>query len=231
VRWIGNERGSAGDPSWSTVDPTIVTVPGVDGPEIIRSLQHGDHDGTVWRPGETDVSIRPGWFYHAAEDTNVKSVDALLGIWFSSVGRNSKLLLNVPPTRDGIVSAVDARRLREFRAARARLFGREISALDWSWRETSSSRLEGAAWLASAESIAVIRLGEAIENGQQVARYRVEGDPGDGQWRVLSSGETIGYCKLDRLDAPVTVRRLRVIIEDIVDALPTVNVRLFAAAE
>ena len=60
IRWIGNERGSAGDPNWSTVDPSIVTVPGVDGPEIIRSLQHGDRDGTVWRPGETDVSIRPG---------------------------------------------------------------------------------------------------------------------------------------------------------------------------
>ena len=229
IRWIGNERGSAGDPNWSTVDPAIVTAPGVDGPEIIRSLQHGDRTGTVWRPGETDVSIRPGWFHHAAENANVKSVDALLDIWFSSVGRNSKLLLNVPPTRDGLIAAADAARLREFRDARNRVFGLEISPLDWSWRAARDARLEGTAALARPLPVSVVRLGEAIEHGQQVARYRVEGDVGNGQWRVLSSGETIGYCKLDRLDAPVTVSRLRVIIEDLVEVADAVNVRLFAA--
>jgi alpha-L-fucosidase len=229
IRWIGNESGSAGDPNWSTVDPAIVTAPGVDGPEIIRSLQHGDRTGSVWRPGETDVSIRPGWFHHVAEDAKVKSVDALVDIWFSSVGRNSKLLLNVPPNRDGLIGAADAERLREFRDARDRVFRRELVSLDWSWRTSNGGRLEGTTALARPLPISVVRLGEAIENGQQVGRYRVEGDVGNGQWRVLSSGETIGYCKLDRLGAPVTVSRVRVIIEDVVDARPGVNVRLFAA--
>ena len=230
VRWIGNESGSAGDPNWSTVNPAIVTAPGMDSPEVTRSLQHGDRDGTVWRPGETDVSIRPGWFHHIAEDAQVKSVDALLSIWFSSVGRNSKLLLNVPPNRAGVIAEPDVRRLREFRDARDRVFGRELVPLDWEWRASSENRREGTTVLARPSAIAVVRLGEAIEHGQQVARYRVEGDVGNGQWRVLSSGETIGYCKLDRLDAPVTVSRVRVIIEDVVDAVPAVTVRLFAAA-
>jgi len=227
VRWIGNERGSAGDPNWSTVDPAIVTAPGVDGPEIIRSLQHGDRDGTVWRPGETDVSIRPGWFHHAAEDAKVKSVDDLVGIWFSSVGRNSKLLLNVPPNRDGLVAAADARRLRQFREARDAVFAGEMSGVDWTWRAVPGGTIEGVAVLPRATTIGVLRLGELIERGQQVVRYRVEGDPGTGVWQELSRGETIGYCKLDRVVRPVRVTRLRVTLDAYLDAPSTLLVRAF----
>jgi len=230
VRWIGNETGSAGDPNWSTVNPAIVTAPGVDGPEIIRSLQHGDRDGTVWRPGETDVSIRPGWFYHPAEDEMVKSVEALMRIWFSSVGRNSKLLLNVPPNRDGLLAEADVRRLREFREARDALFAREVRSLAWSWRVTDGGRLEGLASLPSPTPVSVVRLAERIEEGQQVARYRVEGDAGNGTWRLLAEGQTIGYCKLDRGDPAVRVERLRVTIDEFVETVAPVQVRCFAAA-
>lgn len=229
VRWIGNERGSAGDPNWSTVDPSIVTAPGVEGPEIERSLQHGDREGTVWRPGETDVSIRPGWFHHAAEDAKVKSVDDLVGIWFSSVGRNSKLLLNVPPARDGLIAAADVNRLREFRSAREALFADELTGLEWAWRVVPGRQLEGVAVLPRATAISVIRMGELIEHGQQVVRYRVDGDVGHGAWRELSRGETIGYCKMDRLAVTVGVTRLRVTIEEFLDSPSTVLVRAFAA--
>ena len=102
VRWCGNEHGSAGDPNWSMVDPSAVPYPGISGRRVIASLQHGDPAGTVWRPAEADTSIRPGWFYHPAEDARVLSVDALVDLYYRSVGRNAKLLLNVPPTRDGL---------------------------------------------------------------------------------------------------------------------------------
>ena len=230
VRWIGNESGSAGDPNWSTVNPSIVTAPGVDGPEIIRSLQHGDRDGTVWRPGETDVSIRPGWFYHAAEDAKVKSVDKLMEIWFSSVGRNSKLLLNVPPNRAGRIADADVARLREFKATRDARFARELATTGWKWRVDERRRVEGVAQLKAPASIAVVRLGEDIANGQQVASYRVEGDSGDGVWRTLSKGETIGYCKLDLVNESASVVRVRLVIDDVVDSPPTVAVRIFGGA-
>ena len=227
VRWIGNERGSAGDPNWSTVDPSIVTAPGVDGPEIIRSLQHGDRDGTVWRPGETDVSIRPGWFHHAAEDAKVKSVDELVGIWFSSVGRNSKLLLNVPPNRDGLLASADTQRLRQFRAAREAIFAHEIAPLSWVWRVSDGARVEGTATLPRPAAIGVVRLAERIEDGQQVARYRIEGDSGDGTWRALSRGETIGCCKLDRVAAPAPLARVRVVLDEFAERLTRVQVNMF----
>ena len=90
--------------------------PGARGPGVGDMRQHGDPHGGVWRPGETDVSIRPGWFNHPAEDDKVKSVDDLVELYFTSVGRNSKLLLNVPPTRGGLLYATDVARLAAMRA-------------------------------------------------------------------------------------------------------------------
>ncbi|MBW7932473.1 MAG: alpha-L-fucosidase [Gemmatimonadaceae bacterium] len=229
VRWIGNETGSAGDPNWSVVNPAIVTAPGVDGPEIIRSLQHGDRDGTVWRPGETDVSIRPGWFYHAAEDAKVKSVDALMRIWFQSVGRNSKLLLNVPPNRDGLLAEADVRQLLAFRAARDELFAHELS-LKWRWRERSDGRLVGDAPLPTPTTANVVRLAERIEEGQCVARFHLEGETADGTWRVLAAGQTIGYCKLEQLHSPLSVRQLRVVIEETVESPLPLMVRAYTTS-
>lgn len=32
-------------------------------------------DQLVWYPAEVNTSIRPGWFYHASEDDQVKTLD------------------------------------------------------------------------------------------------------------------------------------------------------------
>lgn len=214
VRWIGNETGSAGDPNWSTVDPTVVTAPGMWSEAIGRALQHGDARGTVWRPGETDVSIRPGWFHHPAEDARVKSVEQLETIYFTSVGRNSKLLLNVPPTRDGVLHANDVARLEAFRARRQALFAEDFAARRRvSWRSTGPWSAVAEVDLGRTVRVGLVRLEEEIERGQLVARYAVEGSRDGGTWRELSRGQTIGYRKLDRF-APTDVRRVRVLIED-----------------
>lgn len=225
VRWIGNERGSAGDPNWSTVDPAVVPYPGADGPAVIDMLQHGSPSGSVWRPGETDVSIRPGWFYHAAEDQKLKTVQELVDIHFASVGRNSKLLLNVPPGRDGLIATPDRDRLLEFRAAIDALFRVDVSAgLKPKWKGKGNL---GVAELDLARPIPVgiAALEEAIAQGQSVARYRLEGkDRGD--WKVLSRGETIGYRKLDRFPTTV-VRSVRLVVEEAVDTPRISAIRLY----
>jgi len=127
VRWIGNETGSAGSTCWSTVDPARVPRPGADDPWTGEALQQGDPYGTVWRPGETDVSIRPGWFWHASEDTRVRSGQNLMDLYFTSVGRNSKLLLNIPPTDQGLFHDNDVNALREFARLRHALFARDLA--------------------------------------------------------------------------------------------------------
>jgi alpha-L-fucosidase len=226
VRWCGNERGEAGDPDWSTVDPAVVTYPGESGPHVIPSLQHGDASGAVWRPAEADVSIRPGWFYHPAENDSVRTVDSLLDLYFSSVGRNSKLLLNVPPTRAGLLHDTDVQRLAAFRARREALFAHDLAAGQRAnWTPTPARTAEWSLQLIEPAAVSVARLEEPIAVGQAVARYTLYG-AGTDDWSVLARGTTIGYAKLDRFPAR-RVRRVRLVIEDAVARPRPLVVRLY----
>jgi alpha-L-fucosidase len=226
VRWIGNERGVAGETNWSTVDPAVVPYPGATGDGVMRMLQQGDPNGTVWRPGETDVSIRRGWFYHPAEDTRVRSVDNLVGLYFTSVGRNSKLLLNVPPTPDGLIHDVDVQRLIGMRQALNSLFSTNVLASrPVPWHPRGPRAAQTTVTFDTPVTASITDLKEPIERGQVVARYLVQGLTRGG-WQPLARGTTIGYRKLDRF-APVEVTALRVTVEDALDTPPVVTVAAY----
>jgi len=226
VRWIGNERGVAGETNWSTVDPTIVPVPGMTGDEVMRSLTEGDRGGSVWRPGETDVSIRPGWFYHAKEDARVRTTEDLVDLYFTSVGRNSKLLLNVPPTPAGVLHPRDVESLRGMRAKLEALFAIDLAAgRRVQWRRTSARSGVASVQLAAPVTVAVLDLRERIADGQRVAGYAVEGRV-EGAWRELSHGSTIGYRRLTRWD-PVTLDAIRVTVTDAAEPPLPLEIRLF----
>lgn len=226
VRWIGNERGVAGETNWSTVDPTIVPVPGMTGDEVMRSLTEGDRAGSVWRPGETDVSIRPGWFYHSKEDARVRTADDLVELYFTSVGRNSKLLLNVPPTPEGVLHPRDVESLRGMRAKLEAMFATDLAAgRRVQWRRTSARSGVASVQLATPVTVAVLDLRERIADGQRVAGYTVEGRV-EGVWRELSRGSTIGYRRLARWD-PVTLDAIRVTVTDAVELPLPLEIRLF----
>ena len=227
VRWCGNENGTAGEPNWSTVNPARVLVPGATGPDVAPALQRGDADGTVWRPAEADTSIRPGWFHHPAEDARVKTADRLFDVYCRSVGRNSKLLLNVPPTREGRLHPTDVTRLMAFRDLRQAAFGEDLARgarLIWERTGTHTARAE--VELPRPIAAGAVRLEEEIEDGQAVARYVVQG-AADGDWKEISRGTTIGYAKIDRLAAPVTVRRIRVVIEEAVAPVEPVRLKIY----
>lgn len=104
VRWMGNEAGNAGDPCWATTDSVAIR----DEAQYYKGLNEGVLGGNAYVPAETDVSIRPSWFYHAEEDNRVKSVKELWEIYCSSVGHNSVLLLNLPPDRRGLIHSTDS---------------------------------------------------------------------------------------------------------------------------
>jgi len=236
VRWIGNESGVAGDPCWSTFDPC--GSPDQSAEDGIKKLQHGTPGGLVWQPGESDVSIRPGWFWHAAEDAKVRSVDNLVDLYFKSVGRNSLLLLNVPPNRDGLFCDTDVERLAGFRKKLDEIFKTDLvrnksasaSNVRGNDQAFSTARaLDGDAetywamddgtvqgWLevdlGASAKFNIACLQEAITLGQRVSSYHLECLDGTA-WKTFAQGTTIGQKKLERFDA-VTAQKVRLVIED-----------------
>jgi alpha-L-fucosidase len=104
IRWVGNERGFAYDKTWSPINRDEI-YPGFPKFDLYRN---GQENGTHWVSPEVDVSIRPGWYYHADQDSKVKSPDSLMKIYVASVGRNSNLLLNIPVDRRGLIHPNDS---------------------------------------------------------------------------------------------------------------------------
>lgn len=222
VRWVGNEKGIGRETEWSA---TVLT-PGI----YSRSTENNKRLGVFskakdlgsrailekatelfWYPSEVDVSIRPGWFYHAEEDNKVKSLKHLSDIYFQSVGYNSVLLLNIPPDRRGLIHEADVQRLNEFASYRKKVFtdnrvekGRKM------WNATPGS--EAIYSLKPGSEINVVMLQEDITRGQRVEAFTIEALTGKG-WEEIGKGTTIGYKRLLRFPA-IKAIKLRVKINE-----------------
>ncbi|MCH5330156.1 MAG: alpha-L-fucosidase [Alistipes sp.] len=222
VRWVGNEGGMGRETEWSAtvITPSIYAraeennrLNGVEP----KSPDLGSRERLVtarelfWFPSEVDVSIRPGWFWHERENAEVKSLERLADIYFSSVGRNSVLLLNIPPDTDGLLNEADVRRLREFAAWREVTFAdNRVKRGDCLHRLKAGESVEYR--LKSGSVIDVVMLCEHIERGQRIERFTVEALTSEG-WREVAHGTTVGNKRLLRIE-PVEARALRVRIDE-----------------
>ena len=227
-RWVGNEAGCCGETCWSRINIEGFE-PGSKSPGT-DLLNHGTPDGEAWVPAETDVSIRPGWFYHA--DEQPKSLQQLLSIYYTSVGRNSLLLLNVPPDTRGLIPAADSLRLMELREALDNIFSNDLAQ---DAHVTASSRCGKAYrpsnvtdthyhryWTVADTCLTPtltltfdhpitfnrIMLQEYIPLGQRVAQFEVD-VMHNGQWQQLCHATTIGYKRI-LLTAQTTTTALRI---------------------
>ena len=231
TRWVGNEGGFAGNPCWAT-------VPGGPGAGVDRFiLNHGDAKGNCFIPAECDVSIRPGWFYHSNQDSEVKSPSRLVTYWFDSVGKNSGMLLNLPPMPNGKLHQTDVDNCREAYRLIRTVFAFNLAA--GAAVQATSTRPGCAAdrllledlerFYAAAEgdctptltftlprpqTVNCFRLGEMIELGHRVRKYAVDVRV-DGAWRTIFEGESIGYLWADRFETVTTDGlRLRILQAD-----------------
>ena len=229
IRWVGNEEGYALEEHWSTVrEPELYDK------NVQKRFQwmKGHDDGTIWMPSEVDVSVRPGWYYHASEDHKLKSLSKLTDIYYESVGRNSLLLLNLTPNKDGLIPAQDSIRLCEWH----KRYTSELSNNLMSDRmrisggkDTKRLRclLDGnreSYWVADTKTPVVevdfgkklrfnrLLLQEYIEKGQRVKAFTIEYWK-DGKWIVLDTQTTIGYKRILRFPEIVS-SRLRICVKD-----------------
>lgn len=235
VRWVGTETGYGRETEWS-----VVPANNLDQKEIAVGSQksiafkpqgdmRGDDlgsrekikksKGLVWYPAETDVSIRPGWFYHEEEDSKVKSAEKLLDIYFNSVGRNGVLLLNIPPDKRGLIHESDIAVLKQWKQLRDDIFKTNLakgSKIKSANGVNAKYILDGnnathfttkgndtttviELQLKSATTFNVLQLQENIRMGQRVERFEIE-YWGGKEWKIAASGTTIGYKRLLRFN-------------------------------
>ena len=234
VRWVGNERGLGRETEWTA---TVLT-PGI----YTRSQENNKRLGVFgkaedlgsrkilekatelfWYPSEVDVSIRPGWFYHAEEDGKVKSLKHLSDIYFQSVGYNSVLLLNIPPDRRGLIHEADIKRLKEFADYRQQTFAdNRVKNGRKCWCATSGSEIVYT--LKAKSEINLVMLQEDITKGQRVEAFTVEALTDKG-WKEVGKGTTIGYKRMLRFPV-VKASQLRV---KIVECRLTAHINQVAA--
>jgi len=235
VRWVGNEKGFVGETNWNTItiDTLYAGKPGIE-----NLLNTGSENGKQWIPAEVDVSIRPGWFYHAKEDTLVKSSEKLFDIYLTSVGRGSTLLLNIPPDKRGLIHENDVKALQGFRklldqefktnlAGKAKAKATAYRGNDETFSAskttdenketywtTNDNETNGAIEidLGASKKVKYILLQEYIKLGQRVKSFSVEIWK-DGRWKEVADETTIGYKRIVKI-SPETTDRIRVNIKE-----------------
>ena len=228
VRWIGNERGIAGDPVWHKVKKANIT-------ENVKNeyLNHGDPDGDMYSVGEADVSIRSGWFYH--DNQQPKSLKELMDIYFKSVGRGTPLLLNIPPNKEGKFADADVARLKEFKATLDQMYttdfakGATVTASstrqnhlykashltdgkdDTSWALSNDATTGSfTVDLGQKRRFDVVELKEDIAKGQRISGFKIEVEI-NGRWVPYGEGSTVGYRRLIQ-GQPIEAQKIRVTI-------------------
>jgi alpha-L-fucosidase len=217
IRWVGNESGMGSLTNWSLLNKDEM-YPGGD---FAKILGEGHADGKYWVPAEVDVSIRPGWFYHQTQDSLVRTPENLMELYYSSVGRNSNLLLNVPPDRRGLLHENDVRSLLSFRELLNKEFetdlgqGKKVTATSIRGKGYEASNVNDSnpeTYWATKDSQTtgdiIIDLGaetevnrvliqEYIKLGQRIEEFKVSAFAG-GEWKPIIDGTTIGHKVIRR---------------------------------
>ena len=231
LRWVGNERGEAGETNWNTITNDTLYA-GKSGIENL--LNTGAENGAKWIPAEVDVSIRKGWFYHA--DEAPKTPEQLFDLYLSSVGRGSTLLLNVPPDARGLFHEADVAALMGFRKIMDAEFktdlARNAATTATNYRgnsktyapanlvdnnsETYWATNDGTTTasvditLPKKQTLKYIVLQEYIKLGQRVKAFTIAAWQ-NNSWQPLASGTTIGYKRILKI-APAQTSKIRVTI-------------------
>jgi len=250
IRWVGTESGYGRETEWSVVPYELtnqdkiaersqqeILQGGFTPPGDMESLDLGSRfkikeaKSLIWYPSEVDVSIRPGWFWHESENSRVKTPEKLLDIYFSSVGRNSLLLLNIPPDKEGLINDADIHALKAWKKALISIFqdnfafGAAIktssSTLNinsitdnndtTSWNTNSEGPYYFELELKSVSEFNVLLLQENISRGQRIEHFTLEAWTNSG-WEQITDGTTVGYKWLLRFPM-VDTNKVRLTID------------------
>lgn len=214
VRWCGNEAGDTRASEWSVVPAVLSMAEKIAEAsqqedntafreKTISSMEQDlgsrerlkDEEKLIWYPAEVDVSIRPGWFYHKEEDTQVRSLENLVDIYEKSVGGNAMLLLNIPPMPNGKLNEADVARLEELGTFLRKKYEKNLAKDAHIDIEENKAQMKITAKWDALTDVSAIVLKEDIRFSQRVEKYQVfiQGEEG---LELLYEGTTIGFRKI-----------------------------------
>ncbi|MEN8128313.1 MAG: alpha-L-fucosidase [Planctomycetota bacterium] len=207
-RWIGNEAGHAGYPCWAT-------MPGKEKGAISHNsgiwrkyLHGGDPSGTEWSPGMVDIVLRGkgnhDWFWRPGKDHTVHTVDELMRMYYTSVGRNCNLVIGAVVDNQGLVPDADVKRLGEFGNELKQRFSTPIAVTEG---RGNTIELE----VQPLRMIDHVVIQEQIKYGERIQEYRIEGLTPGNLWQELAKGQSVGHKRIQQFK-PVKVSRVRLIV-------------------
>jgi len=195
IRWVGNEQGIAPYPAWNSVKLA-------DAKTGVATGDHGDPDGVVWMPLEVDVTLKDhNWFWSPTNSKNLRTLDQLMEIYYTSVGRGALLLLNAAPDTTGLIPAEDMKLYQQFGDEINRRFGKSLASTSGKG-ETVELKFE------KTTRIDHVIIQEDIVFGERVREYVIEAQSA-GNWIELAKGTSIGYKRIERFNA-VDISAIRV---------------------
>jgi len=228
VRWVGNEKGYASKTTWSNIYRDSL----YGGMPDYNKFSSGQEFGTHFIPTETDVSIRPGWYYHPEENDKVKTLDKLIDIYFNSIGLNSSLLLNIPVDKRGLIHENDTQRMLELGDFIKNTFNKNLmegSIIEFNNRSHPINKIIDKnintfypfesnytniinITIEKEKLVDVFEISENINLGQRIKEFRFEIKVND-KWVTIEKGTTIGKKRLIKFK-PLIVKDLRFTIVD-----------------
>ena len=237
VRWVGNEKGQAGETSWATYTPHAPDEGKKPGNGYVKDYEgtEGHRDGKYWMPAECDVALRPGWFYHKRQDDSVKTPQTLLNLYYQSVGRGAALDLGLSPDRLGRLNDNDVKSLKAFGDILKRTFAVNLAkgaTLSASNTRGANKAKFGAAnlldnnrysyWATNdkvttpqlvidmhqIKTFNVMRLRENIKLGQRIEEVAIDVYK-NGDWQEVAKATSIGGNRLIRLPQKLSTNKVR----------------------
>ena len=248
IRWVGNEKGYANETTWSPIyrDSVFAGMPD------FQRFASGQENGTHWVPTETDVSIRPGWYYHPEQDDQVKSLSKLVDIYYNSVGLNSSLLLNLPVDNRGLIHENEVKKLKALADYLNTTFSYNYSK---GQKVKTSSTFKGyenkalidddkkTYWASGVNDqnptieihldnpalVNTFMIQEYLPMGQRVKSFYFEVFS-DGNWEKIYEGSTIGNKRLIRFETQ-NIEKARFTVNDKKAQIVISNIGLFRAKD
>jgi len=237
VRWVGNERGEAGETSWATNTPVPLEGKEKAGPGEVRDDLNptGTRNGKYWMPAECDVPLRKGWFFHPGENETVKTPEKLFDLYLKSVGRGACLDLGIAPDTRGLLHENDVKALTEFGELLQKTFATDLAKT----AEIKASNIRGnkvksfgvsqltdgnrySYWATddavktpelilkweTPQRFNLVRLRENIKLGQRIEAVELDAWI-DGAWVKAGGATSIGACRIIKLDKAISTTKLR----------------------